>query len=29
MNARILLVDDETPILDLVRGYLDREGYEV
>jgi DNA-binding response OmpR family regulator len=29
MNARILLVDDETPILDLVRGYLEREGYTV
>lgn len=29
VNARILLVDDETPILDLVRGYLEREGYAV
>jgi len=29
MNPRILLVDDETPILDLVRGYLEREGYVV
>ena len=29
MTARILLVDDETPILDLVRGYLEREGYAV
>lgn len=29
MNARILLVDDETPILDLVRGYLERQGYAV
>lgn len=29
MSARILLVDDETPILDLVRGYLEREGYAV
>jgi DNA-binding response OmpR family regulator len=29
MNARILLVDDETPILDLVRGYLERAGYTV
>jgi DNA-binding response OmpR family regulator len=29
MNARILLVDDETPILDLVRGYLEREGYAI
>jgi DNA-binding response OmpR family regulator len=27
MTARILLVDDETPILDMVRGYLEREGY--
>jgi len=26
---RILLVDDEPPILDLVRGYLEREGYGV
>jgi DNA-binding response OmpR family regulator len=29
MTPRILLVDDETPILDLVRGYLEREGYSV
>ncbi len=29
MNPRILLVDDETPILDLVRGYLERESYAV
>ena len=29
MNARILVVDDETPILDLVRGYLEREGYAI
>lgn len=29
MQTRILLVDDETPILDLVRGYLEREGYAV
>ena len=29
MNPHILLVDDETPILDLVRGYLEREGYVV
>lgn len=29
MQHRILLVDDETPILDLVRGYLEREGYAV
>jgi two-component system, OmpR family, alkaline phosphatase synthesis response regulator PhoP len=27
--ARILVVDDEPPIVDLVRGYLEREGYEV
>ncbi len=26
---RILLVDDEAPILDLVRGYLEREGFAV
>jgi DNA-binding response OmpR family regulator len=26
---RILVVDDEAPILDLVRGYLEREGFEV
>ncbi len=30
MNAtRILVVDDEHNIVDLVRGYLEREGYEV
>jgi DNA-binding response OmpR family regulator len=29
MTPRILLVDDETPILDLVRGYLEHEGYAV
>jgi DNA-binding response OmpR family regulator len=29
MISRILLVDDEPPILDLVRGYLEREGYSV
>ncbi|MGK2851891.1 MAG: response regulator transcription factor [Candidatus Limnocylindrales bacterium] len=29
MQPRILLVDDEAPILDLVRGYLEREGYVV
>jgi DNA-binding response OmpR family regulator len=29
MSTRILLVDDETPILDLIRGYLEREGYTV
>jgi len=28
-TARILVVDDETPILDLVRGYLERDGFEV
>ena len=27
--ARILVVDDETPILELVRGYLERDGFEV
>lgn len=27
--TRILLVDDEPPILELVRGYLEREGYAV
>ena len=26
---RILVVDDEPPIVELVRGYLEREGYEV
>ncbi len=26
---RVLIVDDETPIVDLVRGYLEREGYVV
>ncbi len=26
---RILVVDDEIPILDLVRGYLERDGFEV
>ena len=29
MTARILLVDDERPILDLVQGYLEREGFHV
>lgn len=29
MTARILLVDDERPILDLVQGYLEREGFQV
>ncbi|MEW5990380.1 MAG: response regulator transcription factor [Chloroflexota bacterium] len=28
-GPRILVVDDEAPILDLVRGYLEREGFEV
>jgi DNA-binding response OmpR family regulator len=28
-SARVLLVDDEPPILELVRGYLEREGYHV
>jgi DNA-binding response OmpR family regulator len=27
--ARVLLVDDELPIVELVRGYLEREGMEV
>jgi DNA-binding response OmpR family regulator len=27
--GRILVVDDEVPILDLVRGYLERDGFEV
>lgn len=27
--ARILIVDDESNLLDLLRGYLSREGYEV
>ena len=29
MNARILVVDDEAHILEFVRGYLERDGYEV
>ncbi len=29
MQARILVVDDEADILEFVRGYLEREGYEV
>jgi DNA-binding response OmpR family regulator len=29
MSPRILIVDDEQPIRDLVRGYLGREGHEV
>ncbi|HEY3334989.1 MAG TPA: response regulator transcription factor [Candidatus Limnocylindrales bacterium] len=28
-EARILVVDDEPPIVDLVRGYLEREGWQV
>jgi DNA-binding response OmpR family regulator len=28
-QPRILVVDDEAPILDLVRGYLEREGFTV
>jgi DNA-binding response OmpR family regulator len=28
-SPRILVVDDEAPILDLVRGYLERDGFEV
>jgi len=28
-RRHVLVVDDERPILDLVRGYLEREGYEV
>ena len=28
-RPRILVVDDEAPILDLVRGYLEREGFTV
>ncbi len=27
--ARVLIVDDEAPIRDLVRGYLEREGFAV
>jgi DNA-binding response OmpR family regulator len=27
--TRVLVVDDETPILELVRGYLEREGWQV
>ena len=29
LQPRILVVDDEAPILDLVRGYLEREGFLV
>jgi DNA-binding response OmpR family regulator len=29
MNARILVVDDESHIVEFVRGYLERDGYEV
>jgi len=28
-RVRILVVDDEPPIVELVRGYLERDGYEV
>ena len=28
-SPRVLVVDDEPPIVELVRGYLEREGYEV
>lgn len=28
-QPRVLVVDDEAPIVDLVRGYLEREGYVV
>jgi DNA-binding response OmpR family regulator len=28
-SPRVLVVDDEEPIVELVRGYLEREGYEV
>jgi DNA-binding response OmpR family regulator len=28
-SPRILVVDDEAPILDLVGGYLERDGFEV
>ena len=27
--SRVLVVDDEVPILELVRGYLERDGFEV
>lgn len=26
---RILVVDDESPLVELVRGYLAREGFEI
>ncbi len=29
MNARILVVDDEAHIVEFVRGYLERDGYQV
>jgi DNA-binding response OmpR family regulator len=29
MSARILVVDDERNLVKLIRGYLEREGYEV
>lgn len=28
-SPRVLVVDDEPPLVDLVRGYLEREGFEV
>ena len=28
-TTRVLVVDDEAPIVELVRGYLEREGMEV
>jgi DNA-binding response OmpR family regulator len=28
-RARVLVVDDEAPIVELVRGYLERDGFEV
>lgn len=28
-GSKILVVDDEQPIVDLIRGYLEREGFEV
>jgi DNA-binding response OmpR family regulator len=28
-HTRVLVVDDEAPILELVRGYLERDGFEV
>ena len=28
-RIRVLVIDDEAPIVDLVRGYLERDGMEV